>query len=598
MCGITGYMGFRNASNIILEGLKRLEYRGYDSSGVGIIGDKLLVFKEVGEIRNLEKNIPEIHGRLGIGHTRWATHGGVCKENAHPQLSCNKRIAVVHNGIIENFKELKEELQEGGHRFLSETDTEVISHLIEENYKGDLEDAVRDAIKKLSGSYSIVVISDLEPDKLICARKESPLVIGMGDKENFVASDIPAFLKYTNRVKYLHDGDICILTGESVSITDVDGNTIDRDEELIEWDAEEAEKGGFEHYMLKEIYEQPHCISETLRGRISEVEPWIQLEIGNIEDIDKITLIACGTSYYSCMAGKYIIENLAGIPVNVERSSEYRYFGRKSGVVLAVTQSGETADTLAALREAKKHGCRTMAIINVIGSSATRIADRVILTRAGPEIGVAATKTFTAQIVTFFLLALSIGMKNGNLKTKEVQSYVSYLRQLPGVTRKVLGDIEKIKDIAKVVNDKQTAFFIGRGINYPIALEGALKLKEISYMHAEGFAGGELKHGPFALLTKRTPVVAIVSKDVSYKKMLGNIGEVKARNSPVISIAEEGDDEIEKFSDYVIYHPPLPPLFSSIPITVILQLLAYYTANYKGRSIDKPRNLAKSVTVE
>ncbi len=350
--------------------------------------------------------------------------------------------------------------------------------------------------------------------------------------------------------------------------------------------------------MLKEIYEQPHSISETLRGRISEVEPWINLEIKNLNDVEEITLVACGTSYYACMAGRYIIEELTAVPVNVELSSEYRYYGKKRGVVIAVTQSGETADTLAALKEAKKYGCKTMVITNVIGSSATRIADETILTRAGPEIGVAATKTFTAQLVVLLLLAILLGIKNGKLRINEAENYISELRRLPNVVEKVLDEDDKIKEIAGVIKDHQTVFFVGRGINFPIALEGALKLKEISYIHAEGFAAGELKHGPFALLTEGTPVVAIISKDVAYEKMLGNIGEIKARNSPVIAIAEEEDEEIEKFADYVLRYPKTPSFIASIPIVVILQLIAYHTANYKGCPIDKPRNLAKSVTVE
>lgn len=597
MCGIIGYVGYRNARDVVLEGLKRLEYRGYDSAGIGILAEKLLVYKEVGDIKNLEEVLPEINSNIAIGHTRWATHGKVSKENAHPHLSCNGKIAVAHNGIIENFKELKEELEINGHEFKSETDTEVIAHLIEENYKNNLEEAVLDAIKKLKGSYAVIVISEDEPNKIVGARNESPLVIGIGENENFIASDIPAFLKYTKRVKYLNDGEICILTNSLVKIMDLYGNVIEREEKLVDWNIEEAEKGGFPHYMLKEIYEQPHCITETLRGRILEVEPWIKLEV-DLDDVDEITLVACGTSYYACMAGKYILEKLAGISANVELSSEYRYFGKKKGIVLAITQSGETADTLAALREAKKHGCRTMVITNVVGSSATRIADDVILTRAGPEIGVAATKTFTAQLITLFLLALSIGMKNGYMGAAEVQNYISHFRKLPSAIREVLECSDEIKKIAEKIKDRHTVFFIGRGINYPIALEGALKLKEISYIHAEGFAAGELKHGPFALLTEETPVVAIVTKDTTYEKMLGNIGEIKARSSPVIAIAEKDDEEIEKFADDVIRFSPMPSLLSSIPIAVILQLLAYHTANLRQCPIDKPRNLAKSVTVE
>ncbi len=596
MCGIIGYIGYRNARDVVLEGLKRLEYRGYDSAGIAFIENRLMVFKEVGDIENLEKILPSINCKIAIGHTRWATHGRVCKENSHPHVSCNGKIAVAHNGIIENFKELKEELERKGHKFLSETDTEVIVHLIEENYNGNLFSAVKNAIKNLRGSYAIVVIAENEPDKIIGARKENPLIIGLGEKENFIASDIPAFLKYTNRVKYIEDNEICEISVEGARIFDLDGNEISREEKIVEWSIEEAEKGGFPHYMLKEIYEQPNSLAETMRGKILEVEPWIKLDVDN--EIDEITLVACGTSYYACMAGKYILEELAGVPCNVELASEYRYFGKKRGAVIAITQSGETADTLAAIREAKMHGCKTIVITNVIGSSATRLADNVILTRAGPEIGVAATKTFTTQILTLLMLALNLGFRKGKLSSSEVREYINYIRYIPSAVREALEKEEEIKEIAKKIKDKHTVFFIGRGINFPIALEGALKLKEISYIHAEGFAAGELKHGPFALLTEDTPVIDIVSKDKSYEKMLGNIGEIKARNSPVIALADKEDEEIEKFADYVIRYPSLPPLLASIPIAVILQLLAYHVASLRGCPIDKPRNLAKSVTVE
>ena len=596
MCGIIGYTGFRNARDVIIEGLKRLEYRGYDSAGIGIVGNKLFIYKDAGNIDKLEKKVPQIDGNAGIGHTRWATHGKVCMENAHPHLSCDKKIAVVHNGIIENFRLLKEELKNKGHKFLSETDTEVIAHLIEENYNGNLEEAVKKTIKELQGSYAILAITEREPNKIVGVRKESPLVIGVGSQENFIASDIPAFLKYTQRVKYLNDNELCVLKPNEIKITDTDGNEIEREENIISWKAEEAERGGYPHYMLKEIYEQPRSVMETIMGRISEIEPWIQFE-EDLNGIDEITIIACGTSYYAGIVGKYMIEKVASIPVVVEHSSEYRYFGKKN-VILAITQSGETADTLMALKEAKMHGCKTMVITNVTGSSATRIADATILTRAGPEIGVAATKTFTAQLVTLFLLALYLGMKNGNVPSSDLQHYVSCLRELPGAIEYVLSKENEIKEIARLIYDKQTIFFIGRGINYPIALEGALKLKEISYIHAEGFAAGELKHGPFALLTKETPVIAIAAKDETYEKIISNIEEIKARESPVVAIAEEGDEEIKKFADYIIYYPAIASPLSSIPIAVILQLLAYHVANLKGCSIDKPRNLAKSVTVE
>ncbi len=597
MCGITGYIGYRNASEVLVDCLKRLEYRGYDSVGIGIIGENLSIFKDVGEIKRVEGKLPRMDGYVGIGHTRWATHGGVSRKNAHPHLSCDKKIAIVHNGIIENFNELKEELEKRNHKFYSETDSEVIAHLIEEEYKGKLEDAVASAIKKIRGSYAIVVISQDEPDKIVAAKKENPLIIGVGDNENFIASDIPAFLKYTNRAIHLNDGEICILKDNNVKVLDEKGKEAIKEERAVDWSIEDAEKSGYQHFMLKEIHEQPSAIYNALMGRISEIEPRINLE--DLEsNMDEITIVACGTSFYAGMAGKYIIEKLAGTPVFIELASEYRYFGRKSGTVIAITQSGETADVIGAVKEAKKYGCHTIAITNVAGSSITRIADIPIYTRCGPEIGVAATKTFTAQIAVLFLIALKLGMKNLCISNGDLQKYVSSLRRLPSYLEEVLGRENEIMDVAGKLKDCESVFFIGRGINYPLALEGALKLKEISYIHAEGFAAGELKHGPFALLDENTPVVAIVTKDDVHAKILSNIGEIKARNAPVVAIADEGDEEIDKYADFVIRFPSLPEFVSSIPIAVILQLLAYHVANFRGCPIDKPRNLAKSVTVE
>ena len=598
MCGIVGYTGYRNAKNILIDCLKRLEYRGYDSAGI-VVGNKdLSVFKEIGEIKNLENSLPKLEGNIGLGHTRWATHGGVSKKNAHPHMDCNKKIAVVHNGIIENFKMLKEKLEEKGHIFSSETDTEVITHLIEEEYKGKIEEAVSLALKKLKGSYALAIICKDEPQKIIAARKESPLVIGVGDNENFIASDIPAFLKYTNRVIYLDDGEMCILTPNSIKIFDERENEINKEVKIVDWNIEDAEKSGFPHFMLKEIYEQPLSISQAMRGRISEMEPWIILGIENFEGINSITIVACGTSFYAAMIGKYIIEEMTEIPVFVELASEYRYFGRGSELVIAITQSGETADTLAAIKKAKKYGYKTIAITNCVGSTAARLADEVILTHSGPEIGVAATKTFTSQIIILLLLALKIGMARKKVEPHMVEEKISYLKILPHVVTQILEKNDEIKEIASKIKNSETVFFVGRGINYPLALEGALKLKEISYIHAEGFAAGELKHGPFALLTEKTPVVAIVTKDKTYEKTLSNIGEIKARNSPVIAVVEEGDEESEKYADFILCFPPIPPPFSCIPIAVILQLLAYHVANFRNCSIDKPRNLAKSVTVE
>ncbi|DAC73153.1 MAG TPA: glutamine--fructose-6-phosphate transaminase (isomerizing) [Thermoplasmata archaeon] len=604
MCGIIGYAGFRDARTVLLDSLKRLDYRGYDSAGVAIIDKKLKVYKEVGEIANVEKKIPLLKGTTGIGHTRWATHGGVTKENAHPHLSCDKKIAIVHNGIIENFSTLKEDLKKKGHKFISQTDTEVIAHLIDELYKGNLEDAVAATVKKIQGSYSIVAISQDEPGKVVGIRKESPLVIGVGDSENFLGSDITAFLKYTNRVMFLNDGELCVITPDAIRVYDKNKKMIKKKEDLITWDIKDAEKSGFPHFMLKEIYDQPDTVHHVLRGRISEIEETItfpdRVEKLLSPEIASIHIVACGTSFYAGMIGKYLIEQHTNIPVFTELASEYRYFGTRneSSLVIAITQSGETADTLAALREAQMSGCKTLVVTNVIGSTATRISDGYILQQSGPEIGVAATKTFTSQIIVLFLIALKIALRQKMLGSDELYNNIFHLKELPRHVRDVLQRSNDIIAVAKHLKDAKSVFFIGRGINYPLSLEGALKLKEISYIHAEGFAAGELKHGPFALLTKETPVVAIVTKDETYEKILANIGEIKARGSKVIAIAEDKDTEIENHADYVLRFPAGSHVLPCIPITVVLQLLAYHVAHLRKCPIDKPRNLAKSVTVE
>ena len=604
MCGIIGYVGFRDARTVLLDSLKRLDYRGYDSAGVAIIDKKLKVYKEVGEIANVEKQIPILKGTTGIGHTRWATHGGVTKENAHPHISCNKKIAIVHNGIIENFSTLKETLRRKGHIFRSQTDSEVIAHLLDDVYNGNLEDAVRAAVKKLQGSYSIVAVSEDEPETIIGVRKESPLVIGVGDSENFLASDVTAFLKYTNRVIFLNDGELCVITKDSINVVDKNGKPIRTKEEHIAWDVKDAEKSGFAHFMLKEIYEQPDSINQALRGRISEIEQTIRfpdaVEKLLRNDFRTIHIVACGTSYYAGLVCKYLIEQLTNIPVFVEFASEYRYFGirNESSLIIAITQSGETADTLAALREAQMSGCKILVVTNVIGSTATRISDGYILQQSGPEIGVAATKTFTSQIIVLFLIALKLALLQKTLGSNELYNYISHLKELPRNVRNVLERSNDIIAIAKILKDAKSVFFIGRGVNYPLSLEGALKLKEISYIHAEGFAAGELKHGPFALLTKDTPVVAIVTQDETYEKILANIGEIKARGSKVIAIAEDKDTEIEKHADFVLRFPISSRVLPCITITVVLQLLAYHVANLRKCPFDKPRNLAKSVTVE
>ncbi|MCK4366125.1 MAG: glutamine--fructose-6-phosphate transaminase (isomerizing), partial [Thermoplasmatales archaeon] len=600
MCGIIGYAGFRDANKVLIDSLKRLEYRGYDSAGVSIIDKKQQLFKDVGGIDNLKKNLPEIKGITGVGQVRWATHGRVTKENAHPHLSTNKKVAIVHNGIIENYQKIKEDLIKKGYKFLSQTDSEVIAHLIEDNYKGNLEKAVYQALKKVNGYYAIVATCTDEPDKVVGARKDSPLVVGVGDNENFLASDITAFLKYTKRVVFLNDGELCSISDKDIKVFDENNKPIKRDEEIIKWDVKDAEKSGFPHFMLKEIFDQPDTANQVIRGRVSEINRTIEFNerVENLfkNGLDSIHIVACGTSYYSGLVGKYMIEKLTGIPVSVELASEYRYFGTKdeNSLVIPVTQSGETLDTLAALKEAKNSGCKTLVITNVIGSTATRIADAYILSQSGPEIGVAATKTFTSQILVLCLIALKIGMLKNKVGADEVYKHILSLKELPRKVRQVLDQSDEILKIANQLKNAKSVFFIGRGINYPLSLEGALKLKEISYIHAEGFAAGELKHGPFALLTKNTPVVAIVTNDFTYEKMLANIGEVKARGPQVIAIADENDTEIEKHADFVLRYPSDSDLLSCVPIIVILQLLAYHVANLKGCSIDKPRNLAKS----
>lgn len=604
MCGIIGYAGFRNAKDVLLDCLTKLEYRGYDSAGVGIFNKKLHVFREVGQLDQLKKSMPSINGTIGIGHTRWATHGAVTVDNTHPQSSPNGKFIVVHNGIIENFMLLKEELEKKGSSFHSQTDTEVIAHLLQQCYKDDLKQAVYDVLDKIKGSYSLVVFCEDEPEKLVAARKESPLLIGVGDNENFVASDIPAILKYTNRVYYLDEGDLCVITSNSVQIFNENKKEVIKKETLINWTIKDAEKSGFPHFMLKEIYDQPETVMRALQGRVSEVKQDIMLpekvETLLNNDLQSIIIVACGTSFYSGLVGKYIIEKICNMPVTVELASEYRFFSNKnhSSLVIGITQSGETSDTLAALREAKKSGCKTLVITNVIGSTATRISDGYLLTQSGPEIGVAATKTFTSQIISLCLLAFKIGLNCNTLSSNDVYNYIIRLKNISKEIRHVLDNNNEINQIAKQLKDAQSIFFIGRGINYPLSLEGALKLKEISYIHAEGFAAGELKHGSFALLTKDTPVIAIVSLDATYDKLLANIGEIKARGSKVFAIADEEDTQIQKHADFVLRYPANSSFLSCISITVILQLLAYYVAGFRNCSIDKPRNLAKSVTVE
>lgn len=606
MCGIVGYIGNGDAIKILFESLKRLEYRGYDSAGLAVIDDEgnIGIFKKEGEISRLESVVPAILSHIGIGHTRWATHGKPTQQNAHPHSSGH--ISVVHNGIIENYQELKEELISEGYEFLSDTDTEVLAHLISKYYSNNLAAAVRQALGHVRGSYGIAVLCDEIPDELVAARKDSPLIIGLGEQENFIASDIPAILKYTNRIIYVENGEIISVKQTGIQVTDLEGNPRIKEEHIIEWDLEAAEKSGYPHFMLKEIHEQTNSIHETMVGRLHELEGNVNFEelemtLEQIQQLERIEIIACGTSYNAGLLGKYLFEKLAGIHTDVDSGSEFRYSSpvlAPSTLVIGITQSGETADTLAALREAASYGCKTLAVTNVVGSSASREASTTIYTRAGPEIGVAATKSFISQLVVLYLLAIFFARSRSFMNANRARVLLSEMRKIPGHIDHILENKEKIHECASLFVDSTDYFFIGRNINYPIAMEGALKLKEISYIHAEGYAAGELKHGPLALITNDVPVVAIAPQSSTYDKILSNIKEVKARDASVIGIANQDDDEIFKYVDIVLPIPRTDELLSPLLTTVVVQLLAYYTALERKCSIDKPRNLAKSVTVE
>ena len=594
MCGIVGYIGDKQVQPILLNSLGRLEYRGYDSCGIAVAGDSIKVYKDVVRVATLAKMAPQLGGTAGIGHTRWATCGEPSQVNAHPHCDCAGNVAVVHNGVITNFQSLRQQLISEGHTFTSETDTEVIPHLIEKYYNGNLEKAVEAALLDVEGSYAIVVLRAGEP-KLVVARRDSPLIIGIGDRDNFVASDVPAILDYTNRVIYLEDGDIGVITKDNIKVRR-EGTEVEREEHKILWNAGEAQKGGYDHFMLKEIHEQPKVIRDTLAGYTQTAEPVVNLEKMRDEGTESMLILACGTSYHAALVGKYIVEELVRIPVRVEIASEFSYYGQILARTLAIviTQSGETADTLKAIKRLKRVRCRVVAITNVVGSSACRMADQTIYTRAGPEISVAATKSFTAQLMVLYCLAMGYSRADA----RRLASMLLGLRQLPSKVQQVLDNEDIILQYARYLSKYENVFFIGRGINFPLALEGALKLKEIAYIHAEGYAAGELKHGSFALLGENTPVIAIVAQDNTYEAMLTNIKEVKARKSPLIALAEEGDEAIRELADFVITVPRVDAIFSPVVNATALQLLAYYTAKERGCPIDFPRNLAKSVTVE
>lgn len=608
MCGIVGFVGKKEASPILVEGLSKLEYRGYDSAGVAVLEDgEIKVRKFKGRLKNLDDNLKQnpLNGTIGIGHTRWATHGEPSDINSHPHTNENATISVVHNGIIENYIKLKEWLKKKGYEFYSETDTEVIPNLVDYYYKGDLFEAVAKATSKMEGSYAIGVICKNEPDKIVAVRKDSPLIVGLGEKEFFIASDIPAVLNHTREIYLLEDKEFVIMTRDGIEIKTEDGEVIDKEVFHVTWDVDAAEKGGYEDFMLKEIHEQPKAIKDTLTSRVLKDSP-INLENINftkedLEAFDRVFIVACGTAYNSGLVGKTIIEKLAKIPVEVDIASEFRYRDpliTDKSLLIVVSQSGETADTLAVLRDAKRIGAKVLAITNVVGSSASREANHVIYTWAGPEIAVASTKAYETQLIAMYMLGIYFGEIKGTLSKEFADELKEELLQLPEKVKEVMGNKEYIQKYAsRNYMDKDT-FFLGRGLDYAVALEGSLKLKEISYIHSEAYAGGELKHGTIALIEEGTPVVALLTDDKLKDKMISNIREVITRGAKVLGIAYEGDKEAEQICDEVIYIPRTSTLLAPVISVVPLQLIAYYIAKQKGCDVDKPRNLAKSVTVE
>ncbi len=609
MCGIVGYIGTQPAYSILIDGLKKLEYRGYDSAGVALLCAKgLKVEKAKGEIAMLEarvgNNFPE--GNMGIGHTRWATHGAPSDINAHPHCGCSQEFAVVHNGIIENYLSLREWLEEQGHRFISETDTEVLAHLVEHYYDGDLLRAVSQAVKMVEGSFAMVAVCEQEGDKLICARKDSPLVIGLGEGENYIASDVPAFLKWTRHTHILEDGEMAVVTASAVSIFAPNGQLLQKEINEVTWDAAEAEKGGYPHFMLKEIMEQPRALRDTMRGRLIDEGRDINLtELAltpqQCQAIERIFIVACGTAYHAGLVGKYAMEKILRLPVEVDLASEFRYRDPlldPNTLVLVISQSGETADTLAALRLARKRGNQILAITNVVGSSVARDADKVLYTWAGPEIAVASTKAYLTQLLSLYMLTLYLGKQRGILDGQTIAEMGTALCRLPTQLESILGREAELQQIADYLAPWESAFFIGRNVDYAVAMEGALKLKEISYIHAEAYASGELKHGTLALIVDGIPVIAMATQSAVLDKSLSNIKEIKARCGHVICFAREGAISFAQEVDRVFHIPAAPDILMPILSVVPLQLLAYYTAVARACPVDKPRNLAKSVTVE
>ncbi|MDA3730697.1 glutamine--fructose-6-phosphate transaminase (isomerizing) [Niameybacter massiliensis] len=609
MCGIVGFYGKHSAKDIILEGLSALEYRGYDSSGIAVIDEHedLKCIKEKGRLKVLEETVQEsgLDGHIGIGHTRWATHGVPSKENAHPHLNSEGTIAVVHNGIIENYLELKHELIEKGYIFVSDTDTEVVAHLIDLYDEGDFESAVYKTLDRLKGAYALGIISSKYPDTLIATRKESPLVVGVKGNEYVIASDIPALLGFTRDVYYMDNNEVIIAQKGQLRIQDLEGNVVSKTLTHIDWDTEAASKNGYSHFMMKEIYDQPTAIRETLCRRLDEKRHIqlddIKLQKEDLDELNKIYIVACGTAYHAGLVGKYAIEKLARIPVEVDIASEFRYsdpFVDDKTLLIVVSQSGETADTLAALKEAKRKGARVLAITNVVGSSVAREADDLFYTWAGPEIAVASTKAYTAQLVAFYMLALHFANTKGTITDQEYVAYVDAIEGLGNKVEEILSQKETIEAVAKILVEATSAFYLGRGLDYTTAMEAALKLKEISYLHTEAFAAGELKHGTIALIEEGTPVLAIVTQERLAEKMISNMKEVKARGAYVIAIAKEGTPHIGHVADKIIEVPAVCDILMPILSVIPTQLLAYYTSTLKGLDVDKPRNLAKSVTVE
>ncbi len=611
MCGIVGYIGDNNPTNVIMAGLHRLEYRGYDSAGVAVVNEgRLDCLKSLGKLKVLDEKLEAspLGGKLGIGHTRWATHGAPSEENSHPHFDGAKEIAVVHNGIIENYQEIRAALEADGVEFRSQTDTETIAHLVRKYYQGDLFAAVKRALQDVEGAYAIGVICKDNPDVLVAARHGSPLIVGLGDGEAFIASDVPAILRFTRKVLYLDNGQVCEIRRDGHRIEDLQGNTIELEVNHIEWDDAAAEKEGYPHFMLKEIHQQPEVIQNTLRGRVDEGSDEVRLTEMNIstddlKKIEKIVIVACGTAWHAGMVGKYLIEKFTRTPVELDLASEYRYrdpIVPENTLMIPVSQSGETADTLEAIRIAKSRGAKVASIVNAVGSSVARESHGVIYQQAGPEIGVASTKAYTSQCTAFALFTIWLAETRETIDKAEAKKMIAYLREIPGKIQQILDNQDAIQRCAEdpKYRDAQSALYLGRSYNFPSALEGALKLKEISYIHAEGYAAGEMKHGPIALVTDELPVVCVAVEGETYDKMVSNIQEIRARSGIVLSVATEGNQNIEQHSDDVFYVPSCYEPFSPIVVAVPLQLLSYYVAANRGCDVDQPRNLAKSVTVE